>query len=325
MPTSTASAKTAIQLPSGKVMDVNDFTAHVLTKGTDEVFSRGFDLARFPFEGSMFYDPMDLMSATYTTQTSVGIGNVPRNDDGETIPADVQAEGFAHTLTSYEYRKRVHWTRKLIEDMLYDTQLTDRSMELMYSARRTVELIMADGVNRAIGDNSSGAPFLCEDGMYWIDSARPNPVAVAGTWSNLEATGALSVSMIFDATLNLNQRNDARGNRAMYTLDTIFIRPNEQKTMDELRMSPKDPTNAMNTVNWLYNQAIGYRTYNLMTTQQIMYKASGKNEVKQLWRKRPDVLPVTTPEDPDVFGARVRFRFGLGALRPDVWSAGLLS
>ena len=58
-----------------------------------------------------------------------------------------------------------------------------------------------------------------------------------------------------------------------------------------------------------------------MTTKQILYKAQGRNEVRGYWRVRPGVV---TFEDgnPDVIWQRVRFRFGTGALRPDIWRGG---
>ena len=318
----TASAKTAVQLPTGQIMTVDDFT-DLLTRGTDEVFQRGFDPNQYPFQGDKLYDSMDLNQRTWTTQTTVGGGNTPRNSDGEAIPRDRMGMGFAHSMTTVQYRKAMEWTRELLEDNLYPNAIPDKAMELMLGARRTVEEIMADGINRGLG--TSGAPFLCEDGMYLWDSARPNPVAIAGTWSNLETTGALSVSMFFTAGLNFRLNRDAKGNKAVMKLGTIVIRPHEAKTMHELLGSPLEPTSALNKVNWANSAGLSYEIYDHMTTAQVIFKATdGKNELYQLWRVRPGTLPVETG-DPDVFAVRTRFRYGLGCLRPSNLRAAALS
>ena len=316
----TASAATVIQ-QGGQLMTVNDFQA-LLTAGTDEVFKRGFDAAQYPFQGNLFYVDTDLNKSTRTSQTTVGMGNMPRNPDGGALEYDSQQQGFSNTMSSVIYRKAASWTRELIEDELYG-QLTDNSEELMQSSRRTVEEIMADGINRALGGGGA-APFICEDGMYLIDADRPNPHARAGLWSNLEATGALTPSAIFTAQLNFRQNTDARGNKQMLRLVNIIVRPDEEKTMWEILNSPQRPYDSQNAHNFEFQRYEG-KVYDHMTTAQVIYKAEGaKNELLSLWRTRPGVADVETG-DPDVFAVRARMRFGIGCDRPTVWRGGALS
>ena len=318
MPTLTYSAKTAVQVAPGLTMTPEDFQA-LLTSGTDEVFGRKFDSSLFPFEGGMIYDEDDMSKSTKTFQSVIGMGNVPRNRDDEDLPHDAQAQGFAHSVSPVTYRNAARWTQELVEDELYG-QLSDNSEELANSSRRTVEHIMADGVNRATGT----APFLCEDGMYWFDESRPNPVTIGGTWGNIESAGAISASMLFAAGLSFTTQNNARGQRESLNLTDVYIRPNEEVETWELVKSDLRPTDSQNARNFQMGR-FQYHTYNLMTTSQILFRASGKmNEVKQFWRVRPTIEDeANTPNN--VFGVMVRFRYAIGALRPDMWRQATVS
>ena len=318
----TASLKSAVQLPSGQWMTAEDFQV-LLTSGTDEVMKRGFDTSKFPFQMSMFYDDFSLNKASYTFQDTLGTGNIPRNRDGQTLTYEPQSLGFAHSWSSVQYRKAIGWTRELLEDELYG-QLTDNSEELMTSSRRTVELIAADGVNRAMGP-SGAAPVLCNDGGYWLDTDRPNPNPTAGTWSNVESTGAVSQSSIWTAALNFRLHKNSHGDKEPIRLSQIIIRPQDEPAIKETLMSTLRPTDSMNAINYLTDMGFTYSVYDHMTAALIMYRATGmRNEVKALWRVRPNVAPVNV-EDPDTFAVRVRFRFGLGLGRPDIWRGGAVS
>ena len=317
----TSAAKSTVQPPAGGQMSDRDFQA-LLTAGTDEVFKRGFET---PFQGDMFYEDMALTKQTHTTQTTVGMGNIGRNDDGETIRNDSQSLGFAHSMSSIEYRGKAEWTRKLLEDELYG-QLTDNSVELMQGANRTVEEIMADGINRGLGAAGTAHPFLCEDGLGLIASGRPNPHPLGGTWSNLESTAAISPSSIFTAMLAFRAHKNERGQKNPLRMTTMYIRPQDEAAVVEALNSQLRPTDSMNAVNHLAGRGITYMIYDYMSSAYILYKGEGavRNELKSLWRVRPtvDEWPKT---DTDVFAVRVRFRYGVGCGRPDCFRGGIVS
>ncbi|MDA1348046.1 MAG: hypothetical protein O3A47_04155 [Chloroflexi bacterium] len=318
MPTLTDSLKSVIQVPAGGTMTPDNLQA-LLTSGTDEVFKRAFDTAAFPFQGDLFYESKDIKKSALTTQTTVGLGNIPRNRDDQDVPIEPQSLGFAHSLSTLMYRGAARWTQEFIEDEEYG-QLSDNSEELANASRRTVELIMADGINRGTGT----APFLCEDGGYLFDAGRPNPHPLGGTWSNIDAAGAISPSMIFTSQLAFATQNNVRGQRESQTLTDVYVRPADEVEIWEILKSTLRPTDSMNAASFQAGR-FNYHVYNLMTTAQIVFRAMGKrNELHQLWRIRPAVEDLdNTPNN--VFGVMVRFRFGVGCLRPDMWRQATVS
>ncbi len=319
MPTETASAKSIVQGP-GAGFHIPEGFAALLTAGTDEVFKRGFE---FPFEGDMFYSSHTTNKDTETFQSVVGLGDIGQNRDADELPSDEQGLGFPHSITTYVFRGKTGHERRLIEDELYG-QIRDNVRELMEGSRRTVEKILADGVNRADGATAStGAPFLCEDGYYWLDATRNNPHPRGGTWGNVEATSSITPTSIFTAQLNFAKHVNERGERDQKKLTKVIVRPDEEREVWEIKNSDLRPTDAMNAANFQFGR-FEYSTYNLMTTSQVMYMAEGRNEVRSYWRMKPSVVAFTDG-NPDVLWQRVRFRFGIGALRPDIWRGGVVS
>ena len=319
MPTETASNKSVVS-PGGAGFHIPEGFAALLTAGTDEVFKRGFE---FPFEGEMFYSMQTTQKDTETFQSVVGLGDIGQNRDADDLPSDEQALGFPHSITTYVFRGKTGHERRLIEDELYG-QVRDNVREMMEGSRRTVEKIMADGVNRGDGATAStGAPFLCEDGNYWFDAGRNNPHPHGGTWSNVEATSAITPTSIFTAQLNFAKHVNERGERDQKNMVKCIVRPDEEVEVFEIKNSDLRPTDAMNAANFQFGR-FEYSTYNLMTTKQIVYMAEGRNEIRGYWRAKPSVVAYTDG-NPDVLWQRVRFRCGIGGLRPDTWRAGVVT
>ena len=314
--TETRSLKTSTTSPNVGIMVPEGF-ASLLAEGTGDVFKRGFD---FPFQGEMFYEMDTINKETEKFQSVVGLGNVGQNRDADELPIDEQSEGFSHSITTYVYRGKTGYERRLFEDELYG-QIRDNAQELREGSSRSVELIMADGVNRALG--ASGAPFLAEDGGYWLDSSRNNPHAKGGQWSNVEATSVISAAAIFQAQLNFRSHVGERGHKDPKTMTNVYIRPADEESIWEILKSDLRPTDSMNAKNFQMGR-FQYTVYDHLTTALILYKAEGRNEVKGLWRSRPG-LETFTDGNPDILYQRVRFRFGIGAVRPDVWRGGTVS
>ena len=198
---------------------------------------------------------------------------------------------------------------------------------LVESGKTAVELVMADVFNRALG--TSGAPFVCEDGMYLIDAARPNANTQAGTWSNLEAASAITADSIYTAQLAFAANKDERGQLAPLMLKKLVVRPTDEKAVWEILKSDLRPSDAMNASNFQKGR-FEYCVYNYMTSAQILYMAGSnggdsKNELDFVWRKRPETTTWTDGNNPDITRQRIRFRFGVGCRRPYFWRGGVVS
>jgi hypothetical protein len=319
MATVTASARSRNNAAAA-IMDVTVW-AEMLATGLDEVLKKDMEQ---PIQGLQFFRERSVQKKTNNYQSVYGLGLISQNDDAEALPVDEKGIGFDWSVTNYVHRGSIAITRELKETEQYGT-IGDMQSDLIVSARNTVEYVCADAINRALG--TSGAPFLCEDGMYLIDSARPNAYAPAGAWSNLESTSALTLDAIFNAALNFRKHTNKRGYLASQKLMKVIIRPDEEKTMFELAKSNKRPADAMNAANWA--EGIDYMVYDYMTTQQAMYVSvdpkSAANQLVFEWRVTPQVETFEAGDNPDVIKQRVRAAWGIGCGRPDVWRGGALS
>ena len=182
--------------------------------------------------------------------------------------------------------------------------------------------MIADGFNRALG--TAGAPFLCEDGMYLLDSARPNAYKAAGTWSNLEASGAITASTIFDAQLNFRAYRDDRGQLTPQKMTHLVIRPQDEVDVWELLKSDLRPGDAMNAKNFQYGK-FQYIIYDYLTAALCLFVAAdggltgNRNELIFGDRVAPSIETWVDGDNPDVTRQRIRGRFGMGAGRPYIW------
>ena len=315
MPTLTASARSAIQTGAGAHVAEN--FVPLLRAGIDEVFQRVLETPR---EGDAFFEKRSTTKIREYFQPVVGIGNISRSRDADYIPHDEKSLGFDHSITNYIYRGRVGHEKSLLETEQYG-QIGDNQEELAQAAVRTMELVMADVFNRGLG--ASGAPFLCEDGMYLIDSARPNPHPAAGTWSNLESTGAISAAGIYQAQLNAAAYRNERGHLHPLKVEMLVIRPQDEEDVWEIVNSDKRPSDAMNAKNFQFGR-FQYRVYNYLTTPSVFYKLSGiKNELYFQERVSPEFTTWQGADNPDMYWQRVRFAMGVGALRPACWRGAL--
>ena len=319
MPNLTASAASAVQQTGSDINTQENFEA-CLVSGLDKVWKRDFD---HPREGEQFFRRDKTNKKTLNFQNYRGIGTlVEQNRDADDIPYDTRGVGFSHSVTTNNYRKGIAIEKTLTETDQYGV-IRNMQSDLAENANIGIELVMADVMNRGV--NPSSAPLLAEDGMYLIDSARPNAYARAGTWSNQEASAAISANSIYQCQLNFNAHKDELGQLSPQQLKRMIIRPQDQKTVWEILRSDLRPTDAMNAKNFQFGR-FEYTIYNFLTDACVYYLAgdgqSSKNELAFYWRVRPEFKTWLDGSNPDITRQRVRFSFGLGLGRPTIWRGG---
>lgn len=320
MATVTASARSVSYSQPG-IMVPENWEAF-LSAGLDEVFMRMLDSPR---QGrTLFFREMAMKKRDHKFYSYYGLNAVKMARDAANLPSDEMGIGFDWTLTSNTFRGQIQIERELLEDELYGA-VARRQTQLSEAMVESEELIMADFINRALG--TAGAPVLCEDGMYFLDSARPNPNKRAGTWSNLEATSALTPTAVFTAQLNFAKYRNEIGQLKPLVMTDIYYRPDEDKTVFEIMKSDLRPTDASNAANWAMGK-FQYHVVNRMTAQQIIYSAGGVgatgNELYFGMRSAPELM-TWTGDNVDVIKQRIRARFGIGCGRPYTWRGGALS
>lgn len=309
MATVTASERSVTQSFPGVHIPEN-FDA-VCKTGLDDVFRRDIEEPR---QGMQFFKKKNLTKASETYQSYYGLGEVQQVRDGENIPADEFGLGFDMTLTSNTFKGQIKITKDLIEDEQYGV-IKDRQQQLVESFRRTQEMVLADVFNRALG--ASGAPFICEDGMYLGDSARPNPFALAGTWSNLESAGSITAASLFQTQLNFRSYKNERGQLTPLKMKAIVIRPQDEQTVWEILKTDRDVNTSINKKNYQQDR-FEYIVYDYLTSAVNFFiaedRGGAKNELYFGDRISPELR--TWWDDTDVLAQRIRARFGVGCGRP---------
>jgi len=321
MATFTASADSVTYSRPG--IHVKENFEAVLATGLDEVFKREMER---PAEGMQFFRTQAMKKATHKFQSYYGLGTVSQNRDTEELPYDEMGLGFDNELTVNTFRGAIKIEKELIEDELYGV-ISGRQQELVDSEKLSRELVLADVFNRALG--TSGAPFLCEDGMYFIDSGRPHAFKQAGTWSNLEAASAITPNQLFDTQLNFATHVDERGQLSPLKMTHMIVRPTDEKTVWEILNSDKRPYDAQNAKNFQYGRFEAI-VYNMLTAAVAFYVAapggfkSMKNELIFGDRVAPQLETWKTNGN-DVTHQRIRTRYGIACNSPYIWRGGTVS
>ena len=310
----TSSSRPGIHIPE-------NFQA-VLATGLDEVRKR--ELNR-PSQSQKYFRIQQMKKATHKFQSYYGLGTVSENRDSEELPYDEMGLGFDWELSVNTFRGAIKIEKELVEDELYGV-ISDRQQELVESERLSRELVLADMFNRAQG--ASGAPTLCEDGMYFLDDERPNAFKRAGLWGNLLAISAITPTYLFDTQLEFRNYRDERDQKSPMMMRKMIIRPAEEETVWEILKSDLRPTDAMNAKNYQFGR-FEYETFDMMTAQQVLFYAgdsfsSSKNELYYGDRVSPEINTWTS-DGGDVTHQRVRSRFGIGCGRPHAWRGGPVS
>ena len=320
MATLTASALSVVSSTPG--IHIKDNFAAVIAAGLDDVFKRE---SAIPAEGMHFFRNKPMKKATNVFQSHYGLGTVGQNEDTETLPVDEKGLGFQWTLSVNTYRGAIRIAKDLQEDELYGN-ISDLQSEHVGAEKTSKELVLADLFNRALG--TSGAPILCEDGMYFLDSARPFAYTAAGTWSNLETASAITPASVFQAQLNFKASLNDRGYLSPRKLTKAIVRDQDEDTMFEITKSDLRPTDAMNAKNFQYGR-FEYSTYSYLTSALIIYMSgdpkSAANELYFGDRISPELATWKDGSNPDITWQRIRSRFGIGCGKPIFWRGGTVS
>jgi hypothetical protein len=310
----TASAKSAVQIP-GALFSSESFLGLLNKAARLEIQLRMPEIDKTALE---FYS-QDTTKLRQVYHRAINMDALPvaLSNDAEDIKLDAGGEGFENTITNFTFRKGIAITRELVEEENYGV-IAQKITGLVRSAEDTIQSMAAYGFNQAF--ETTACPFLMEDGLPLISASRPNARAEAGTWSNVETTGALTLDSIFQAALNFRTYRDDLGRLAPMELKMIQIRPEEEKTAWELlEGSEKRPGDAMNAGNWA-NKRFTYKVMPRLTTAAVFYwgadPGSAENELKWYWMVRPEVEEFKRANNPDVVVSRIRYRAGFGGWRP---------
>jgi len=319
----TASAATSLH-GTGSDIHTSEAFVNALAKGLDKVWMRDFTRAeqgrKYMREESMSDETM-----SYRTFRSLS-GQVPVSRDADDIPFITRGEGFGFTVQSYIHRQGIAIEKTMAEvDRIGAVRGLQR--DLAKNSDLTIEKCIADVFNRAV--NPSSAPVLCDDGMYLIDSGRPNANPMAASWSNEESASAITSTSIFTAQLNARGTTDESGEIAPQMIKKIICRPTDEKTLWEIANSDKRPTDASNAANFQYGK-FEYEVYDFLTDAAIFYLMgdvkSEDNELFLFWRVKPEFKTWVDGSNPDITRQRVRMAFGIAAGSPKkVWRGGEVS
>lgn len=322
------SANTPARQSASDLRTKNDIAAYVNTY---------YDTLQDELEGSI--NKMELggmfREDSQTKDTEVhrtkvrGNSTVPLNADGQGINFLTWGQGWQYQTNVYQYRLGVKHTRHLeeIEGVEDVNTITQEADELYDATDRTLRFMFADFWNRSVSPTTS--QVLSPDGMFLVDSDRPNPVAGVPNWSNLEDLGDITEENLFEADLNASNQIAHNGDDLPTEIKKIHIPKAYGHVMNALDKTERDVNSALNTVNWAAGR-FAYEEHSEFTTNQILYELSGTssqdNPCVVLWAVRPGTAPINF-EDPDVIGERIRFRVGL-AIKGDprkMWRGGLLN
>jgi len=325
--TKTAAAKAAIQNTGSDIFTSEAFKA-ALTKGLLKVFKREFAIVE---QGMQFFreETQKRESETLQAYRQIG-GSVPQNRDADEIPYVTTSDGFSYVRQTFNYRRGLAIERTLME--VDDVGvIRNRQADLARNAAITREQACADVFNRMLG--AAGAPVLSDDGMYLIDSDRPNADPAGGLWSNLEATSAITPDSIFQAQLNARATTGDDGELFPLRVQYIICRPADSKKLWEIANSDYRPTDAMNVNNYFkeMNEAkFDVIVYDHLTSANIIYglcdPKSDMNELQYVWRVKPSFLTWQDGTNPDIMRQRVRMAFGLALGSPrKAWRGGAVA
>lgn len=310
--TLTASAATPSHVHPSELMTLEAFRV-ALDRGFDKVFKEVYSE---PWQGQGFIREEKVDISFGKDKELLGYGGVlEQNRDADTIPFANKAIGYPVEWQTYVYRRAIGVERSAIEQDRVGN-LKDMQKEMVDMSKRTKEYVIADIFNRAFG--VTGAPVLAPDGMYYIDSHRPNPDANGGLWSNLEATADLTEDTLFRAAYNARQQVDPLGNKYPQRIKKLMIPPAWEQKMWKLLSTEKVLGSNYNDANWASGvfKMQDVVVYDYLETDSIFYwladPKSSDNKLVMKVRVKPSVETGWGPmPNPDIMYQRIREDFGI--------------
>jgi hypothetical protein len=291
----------------------------LLTANYPDILNEQFDRIKIrkwgiPVQGMDYFNVVktskDYIKHSYVTE----LGLLSKNDDEDKIPVDHPIQGFDNTHTPIDYRGSIRITKRLRETDQFAV-IAKMQGALLQSAKDTTEYIAADAFNTGFGSNAS---WLCADGMYLFDSARPFEDPGLGTWSNLETASALTQASLATMRVNFRKTLNERGLIRPITMKTLVVPPDLEDKAYELIKSDKRAEDDMNATN-VYQNRFEVKVWDYLTSSTAYFGMGPKDEAYELyfvWRVKPETATYNASENPDVLVHRVRMSCTTGCDRP---------
>jgi phage major head subunit gpT-like protein len=271
-----------------------------------------------PVQGLQFFKvestSKDYVKHSYVTQ----LGLVPKNRDANGLPLAEPVQGFDNTYTPEDFRLAIRIEARLRETDQY-VVISKQMDALMQSTKDTVEYYAADAFNTGFG---TGASWLCADGMYLFDSARPMEDKGQGTWSNLETAAALTQGALATMRLNFRKHVNERGLKRPLVMKKLIVPAALEDTAAVILGSVQKPGVFLNDDN-PYKQGGRYgmsiTVWDYLSSDTAWFGMTDKateNELYWYWRVKPNTYSNVLSDNPDVWQARVRMSFVTGCDRP---------
>lgn len=302
-----SSVKSTVQVGSGaQILDQE--TANFFKAGLDEASNA---YAKTPVEGAKYYKVKNVDKNNYSSQTVHGIGLAEVNSDLEDLPVDKQIVGFEQTISNYVIRKAMVVGREALETDRFGV-IGDHSRNLIHSGGKTIERIQADSFNRGFG--TTNLSVLAEDGLAFFSASRPQPRATAGTWSNLESTGALTADSVATARVNFNTYLDGNGDLDPQMLSKVIVSPELEDTMREISGTTLKVDTSLNNTNVV--SGTDYDVYHWLDAGTVIYCGDGENGLEFHVRKNPSIDTYNDGSNIDKIISRMYMAVGTGLKRP---------
>lgn len=250
---------------------------------------------------------------------------IPLSRDLDDLRFASGTDGFSHEFRMYQYRLAVKAERRLLETDDVGA-VTDRYDWLIEGADRTFKNAAMDVFARAV--KPTNAPFLCPDGMYLIDSGRPNPSPLVPNWSNELADMDITNEALFAMVLAAKNQTSSNGEKLNLKIKKFLIPQAYEVVAWTLSNSSKIVNSVKNDANWS-NGRFTFEVFDDGPSAAIFAVLDDtkgkKNGLQFRWGEKPNLLDINFP-NPDVIGKRIRFRFGIGSLDPRyVWLGAVLN
>jgi len=272
-----------------------------------------------PIQGLQFFNVESTSKDYIKTSYVTGMGLMQKNRDTDNIPYADPLQGFDNTYTPVDFRLGVRVESRLRETDQYG-QISKIMESLMQASKDTVEYYAADAFNTGFG---SGADWLCADGMYLFDSARPMEDKAAGTWSNLESASALTQASLATMRLNFRNHKNERGLIRPLVMKQLVVPAALEDTAAVLLGSTQKPGVFLNDDNpYKANggrYGMGITVWDYLSSETAWFGMTNKDsnhELKWIWRIKPNTKTFDAPGNPDVWCARVKMSFVTGCDRP---------
>lgn len=316
----TVSAATPITRSGSDRISESDYHGLMRTVEYDSIAGYLSSIQENPaIKGMFMFDSMGQDTLTEGRKIRPG-GQVPLNEDSEDIPMQTNQSGFPYSWGASYFRKGAYWTRQTAsQDDIGEIQ--SQGQYLKDSGMRTIKFAMSDALDRGVDPTTT--QFLCNDGMGLVDSGRPNPDPDGGTWSNLVASAATTItpSLLDDArqlAWNIPMPN---GDKCYgQTVDKIYIPAAYENALRIVLKTENDVGTAINDINPEYNRGWKYEVIPELTANNIFFTLKGynspENTLKFRWRENPTVVPLDFDRNPDMSGMRIRFAFTIGCVDP---------